>query len=66
MTVEKIVDNKEQNEFKDLKQQIKSLATIMESATRGNVKANVTEGVSSPRKKEMLGNSPLERVSGIT
>ena len=29
VTVEKIVDNKEQNEVKDLRQQIESLATIM-------------------------------------
>ena len=31
MTVEKIIDNKEQNELKDLRQQIESLATIMKS-----------------------------------
>ena len=58
LTVEKIIDNKEQNELKDLRQQIESLATIMKSATMGNVKPQVTEGVSSPRKKEVLGNSP--------
>ena len=29
VTVEKITDNKEQNELKDLRQQIESLATIM-------------------------------------
>ena len=38
MTVEKITDNKEQNELKDLRQQIDSLAMIMKSATMGNVK----------------------------
>ena len=35
MTVEKITDNKEQNELKDLKQQIESLTMIMKSATLG-------------------------------
>ena len=38
MTVEKIIDNKEQNELKDLRQQIESLATIMKSATVERVK----------------------------
>ena len=57
LTVEKIIDNKEQNELKDLRQQIESLATIMKSATVGNVKPKVTEGVSSPRNKEVLGTS---------
>ena len=33
MTVEKIVDNKEQNELKDLRQQIESLSMIMKGAT---------------------------------
>ena len=64
MTVEKIVDNKEQNELKDLRQQIKLLAMIMKSTTVGNVKVKVTEGVSSPRKKEMLGNSPQKGFQG--
>ena len=51
MTVEKITDNKEQNELKDLRQQIESLVMIMKSATIGNVKPKVVEEVSSPRKK---------------
>ena len=50
LTVEKIIDNKEQNALKDLKQQIELVATIMKSTTMGNVKPKVTEGVSSPRK----------------
>ena len=58
MTIEKITDNKEQNELKDLRQQIESLTMIMKSATIGNVKPKVVEGVSSPRKKEVLRNSP--------
>ena len=57
-TVEKITDNKEQNELEDLKPQIESLAVIMKRATIGNVKPKAVEGVPSPRKKEVLGNSP--------
>ena len=61
ITVEKITDNKEQNELKDLRQQIELLATIMKSATLENVKPKSVEGVSSPGKKEvleiLLGNS---------
>ena len=64
MTVEKITDNKEQSELKDLRQQIELLATIMKSATAGNVKPNVIEGISSPRKKEVLGNSPQKGFQG--
>ena len=64
MTVEKITDNKEQNGLKDLRQQIESLAMIMKSATVGNVKPKVIEGVSSPRKKEVLGNSPWKGFQG--
>ena len=54
MTVEKITDNKEQNELKDLRQRIESLATIVKSATVGNVKPKAVEGVSSPRRKKCL------------
>ena len=64
LTVEKIIDDKEWDDFKDLKQQIESLATIMKSATVGGVKSKVKEGVSSPRKKEMFGNSPLKGLQG--
>ena len=53
MTLEKITDNREQNELKDLKEQIESLTPIMKSAMVGIVKPKVMEGVSSPRKKEM-------------
>ena len=66
MTVQKITDNKEGNELKDLRQQIELLTRIMKSATIGNVKPKVVEGDSSPRKKEVLGDSPQKRVSGIT
>ena len=57
LTVEKIMDNKEQNELKDLRQEIESLTKIMKSATIGNVKSKAVEGISSPRKKELLKNS---------
>ena len=64
MTVEKITDNKEQNELKDLKQQTESLTTVMKSATIGNVKSKAVEGISSPRKKEVLQNSPQKVFQG--
>ena len=37
---------------------------IMKSATIVNVKLKVVEGVSSPRKKEVLKNSPQKRFQG--
>ena len=64
MTVEKIIDDKEQNDLRYLKQQIKSLTMIMKSATVGGVKSKGKEGVSSPRKKEMFGNSPQKGLQG--
>ena len=39
LPVEKIIDNKEQNELKDLRQQTELLATIMKSAMVGNLKS---------------------------
>ena len=50
--------------MKDLKQQIELLATIMKSATIGNVKPKAVQGVSSPRKKEVFGNSPWKGFQG--
>ena len=64
MTVEKIIDDKEQNNLRDLKQQIESLTMIMKSATMGGVKSKGKEGVSSPRKKEMFGNFPQKGLQG--
>ena len=64
MTVEKVIDGKERSELKDLKQQIESLSTIMKSATIGSVKSKGREGVSSPRKKELFGNSPQKGIQG--
>ena len=39
LTVEKIVESRELNKLKDLRQQIESLATIMESTTIGGNKS---------------------------
>ena len=64
MTVKKIIDNKKQTELKDLRQQIESLTMIMKSATIGNVKPKVREGISSPRKKEIFWNSLQEGFQG--
>ena len=64
MAVEKITDNKEQNELKDIKQQIESLTTIMKSATIGNVKSRAVEWIFSPRKKEVLKDSPQKGFHG--
>ena len=58
LTVEKVIENRYQNELKDPRQQIESLAPIMKSATVGSGKPKVTGGVSSPRKKEVSGGSP--------
>ena len=64
MTVEKITDIKEREELNDLRQQIESLTTIMKSASIGNGKLKVVEGISSPRKKEVLKNSPQKGFQG--
>ena len=64
MTVEKVIDGKERSELKDPKQQIESLSTIMKSATIGSMKSKGREGVSSPRKKELFGNSPQKGIQG--
>ena len=54
MTVEKITDNKEQNELKGLRQQIESLAMIMKSATVGNIKPKVVKGFLPQERKKCL------------
>ena len=41
LTVEKIVENREQNEWRDLRQQIESLTTIMKSAMVESTKSKV-------------------------
>ena len=57
MMVEKVIEEREKDELKDLKWQIESLTTIIKSATIGTGKTKGREGTSSPRKKELLGNS---------
>ena len=52
MTVEKIVDNKGQNELKDFRQQIESLAMIMKNATVGNVKTKSGRGSVLPKEEK--------------
>ena len=64
MTVEKVIEEREKSELKDLKQQTELLTTIMKSATTGTVKAKGREGISSPRKKELQGNLPQKRMQG--
>ena len=64
MTVEKVVDKNEPTDLQDIKQQIESLATIMKSATVGNVKLKEGEGVQSPKKKEAFRGSPKKAFQG--
>ena len=63
MTVEKVIEEREKRELKDLKQEIKLLTTIMKSATIGTGKTKGGEGISSPRK-QLLGSSPQKRMQG--
>ena len=65
MTVEMIIDDKERNDLKDLKQQIESLPMIMKSATVGSMKPKGREGVSSPRKKGLFWNLPQKGLQGL-
>ena len=64
MTVEKVVEKKEPTGLQDIRQQIESLATIMKSATMGNVRLKEGEGVSSSKKKEVFQNSPKKVFQG--
>ena len=66
MTVERITDNKQQNELKDLRQQIESLTTIMKSATIGNVKPKSCRRGFLPKKERSAWKFSSERVSGVT
>ena len=64
VTVEKVIEEREKTELKDLKQQIESLTMIMKSVTIGTIKTKGREGISSPRKKALLGSSPQKRMQG--
>ena len=64
MTVEKVIEEREKDELKNLKWQIESLTMIMKSATIGTGKTKGREGTFSPRKKELLGNSPQKQMQG--
>ena len=54
MMVEGIVDKDKPTDLQDLKQQIKSLTTIMKSTTVSNVKMEKGEGVLSPKKRRLF------------
>ena len=61
LTVEKVLENSDNTELKDLKQQIESLAMIMKSATVGNIKPKMGGESSSPlEKKEVSGRFSSE------
>ena len=54
LTAEKVSENSDRIELKDLRQQIESLAMIMKGATVGNIKPKMGGGVPSPRKKRSV------------
>ena len=66
LTVEKVTEGRDQNELKDLRQQIDSLAMTMKCTIVGNNKPKMGGGVSSPRKKESVWYSPSETPSSVT
>ena len=66
MMVEGIVDKDKPTDLQDLKQQIKSLTTIMKSTTVGNAKMESGEGVLSPKKERGFSRLSKENLSRIT
>ena len=58
MIFEKVSENSDHTELKDLKQQMESLAMIMKGATVGNSKPMMGGGVPFPRNKEVSSNFP--------
>ena len=64
MTVEKVIEEREKSELKDLKQQIDLLTMIMKSAPIRTGKTKGREGISSPRKKELLRSLPQKKMQG--
>ena len=65
MMIEKVIEEREKSELKDLKQQIELLTMIMKSATTGTVKVKGKEGIPSPRKK-VIGEFTTEKNATIT
>ena len=55
MTVEKVIEEREKSELKDLKQQIELLTMIMKSATIGTVKAKVRKEFLHPERQSYFG-----------
>ena len=66
MTVDKVIEEREKDELKDLNWQIESLTMIMKSATIGTGKTKGREGTSSPGKKELPGNSHTKKDARVT
>ena len=66
MLVEKVIEEREKSELKDLKQQTESLTTILKSVTKGTVKVKGRKGISSPRKEELLGSLTTEKNARVT
>ena len=54
LTIKKVTEKRDQNELKDLRQQIESLAMILKSATVVNNKPKMGGGVSSLGKRKSL------------
>ena len=64
LTVEKVSENSNHIELKDLKQQIESLPAIMKGTTVGNIKPKMGGGAPSQRKKEVSSYSPQKPPPG--
>ena len=54
LTVEKVSENSDHIELKDLKQQIEALAMIVKGATVGNIQPKMGDGAPSPKKRKCL------------
>ena len=63
MMVKKIVEKDEPTNLQDIRQQIKSLTTIMKSTMVGNVKMKDGEGVQSPKKRRRHFEVPQRKHS---
>ena len=55
MTLEKVIEEREKSELKDLKQQIESLTMTMKSVTIGTVKAKGRKEFLHPERKSYWG-----------